>query len=200
MTREKASFVVAQARDRITQQPHSRMAPGPLAGLEIISTPRPGLRRWVLNTLSLGGGREIYAELHHDGTVVLAVNLSWHARSRQDASEVTTPGILVHQDYLGACCRDLCTLTSELARQLRLDSGLLLYAAVTADTSKTVPLIPVVVDPFGFTDIPDYARHPHTIQPVTATLLPVDSDQALKDSAQELFTDLMNQFGLDPQL
>lgn len=200
MTREKAGFVAAQARGRTARQPDSRMIPGPLAGLEIVSTPRPGLRRWVLSTLSLGIGREIHAELHHDGTVVLAANLSRHALRRQDADEAATPGVLVRQDYLGACCRDLCTLTSELARQLRLDSGLLLHATVTAGTPKTVPLIPVVMDPYGFTDIPDHARHPHTIQPVTATLLPADADQALKDSAQELFTDLMNQFGLDPQL
>ncbi|MGY0055009.1 nSTAND1 domain-containing NTPase [Streptomyces sp. LZ34] len=202
MTRQDATAIVMAARDRIDQQAESRTTPGPLTGLQVVtSNPRPGLRCWVLNTLSLRAGRGIYAELHHDGTVLLAANLSWQAlRNNQRADELASLGVLVHQDYLGACCRDVCALTSELARHLRLDSGLLLNAAIAAGTSKNVPLIPVVVDFPGFTDVPDHARHPHKIQPVTTTLLPADGDQALKESAQELFTDLMNQFGLDPQL
>ncbi|MFE9976607.1 hypothetical protein ACFYRD_39410 [Streptomyces hirsutus] len=201
-TRQDATAVVTAARARIDQQAESRTAPGPLTGLQVVTdNPRPGLRRWVLSTLSLRGGREIYAQLHHDGTVLLAANLSWHAlRNNHRADEFASLGVLVHQDYLGACCHDVCALTSELARHLRLDSGLLLNAAIAAGTSKNVPLIPVVVGFPGFTDVPDHARHPHKIQPVTTTLLPADSDQALKESAKELFTDLMNQFGPDPQL
>ncbi|MFI9729522.1 hypothetical protein [Streptomyces sp. NPDC052092] len=60
-----------------------------------------------------------------------------------------------------------------------------------------MPLIPVTVDHPGFASVPDGARYPHTIQLVTASLLPADTDEALQDSAQELFTDLTNQFGLD---
>lgn len=200
MTSESAGFVVAEARERVAQQPHNRMAPGPLTGLEIVSTPRPGLRRWVLNTLSLGAGREIYAELHHDGTVLLAANLSWHALTNHHPDRSQPFGVLVHQDYLGACCRDICTLTSQLARHLRLDSGLLLNATIAAGMERNTPLLPVVQDFPGFTDIPDHARRPHKVQPVTTTFLSADGDEALKESAQELFTDLMNQFGLDPQL
>ncbi|RMB83724.1 helix-turn-helix domain-containing protein [Streptomyces shenzhenensis] len=200
MTRQNASFVVAEARDRIAQQPDSRMAPGPLTGLEIVSTPRPGLRRWVLNTLSLGGGREIYAELHHDGTVVLAANLSWQAMKNSFHADDVPFGLLVHQSFLGACCRDVCVLTSQLARHLRLDSGLLLHATVTVCASKNVSLVPVVMDHPGFPSVPDDAWHPHAVQPVTTGLLPADGDEALKENAQELFTDLMNQFGLDPQM
>ncbi|MGJ3562012.1 hypothetical protein ACR6C2_42720 [Streptomyces sp. INA 01156] len=148
MTRQDATAVVTAACARIDQQAESRTAPGPLTGLQVVTdNPRPGLRRWVLSTLSLRGGREIYAELHHDGTVLLAANLSWHAlRNNHRADELASLGVLVHQNYLGACCHDVCALTSELARHLRLDSGLLLNAALAAGTSKNVPLIPVVVD------------------------------------------------------
>ncbi|WLQ31926.1 hypothetical protein P8A18_00065 [Streptomyces castrisilvae] len=48
--------------------------------------------------------------------------------------------------------------------------------------------------------IPAYARRPHRIQPVTAVLPPTSSDTALDEATHDLFTDLMNQFGLDPQL
>lgn len=64
---------------------------GPPAGLEIVTgNPRPGLRRWVLNTLVLRGGREIYAELHHERTVLLAADLSWHALGR---TQVINPSV-----------------------------------------------------------------------------------------------------------
>lgn len=78
-------------------------------------------------------------------------------------------------------------------------SSLTTHGTVTLQQreAKAVPLIPVTVDHPGFTSVPDGARYPHTIQLVTASLLPADTDEALQDSAQELFTDLTNQFGLD---
>ncbi|MEU3639906.1 hypothetical protein AB0H23_27280 [Streptomyces albogriseolus] len=76
-------------------------------------------------------------------------------------------GLFVHQDTLDARCRHLCILISQLARHLRLDSSLLLHATVTTGPHKAVPLIPVTVDHPGFTSVPDGARYPHTIQPVT---------------------------------
>jgi hypothetical protein len=201
MTREDATAVVTAARDRIARHAPSRTTAGPVTGLQVVTDhPRPGLRRWVLSTSSLRGGREIYAELHHDGSVLLAANLSWHAlRDRHRADELASLGLLLHQEYLGACCLDACALVLELARRLRLDSGLQLNATL-AGPAPGMPLIPVVVDSLGFTEVPGHAHRPHTIQPVTTTVLPTAADQALQESAQELFTDLMNQFGLDPQL
>ncbi|MET8816453.1 ATP-binding protein [Streptomyces sp. NPDC004549] len=196
-THPGAGLVVAQARDRIAHQPGSRLNPGPLTSLETVTNPRPGLRRWVLHTLSLGSGREVYAELHDDGTVVLAANLTWRSSRDRFYADDLPYGLLVYQDTLDACCRDLCVLASQLARHLRLDSTLLLHATITTGTHKAVPLIPVVVDHPGFTSVPNDARYPHTVQPVTASLLPADEDETLKESAQGLFTDLTNQFGLD---
>lgn len=129
---------------------------------------------------------------------MLAANLTFRtSRDHFRGDDHLPAGFFVHQDTLDACCRDLCILTSQLARHLRLDSSLLLHATVTTGLHKAVPLIPVTVDGPGFTSVPDGARYPHTIQPVTASLLPTDTDEALQDSAQELFTDLTNQFGLD---
>ncbi|MEW2621295.1 hypothetical protein [Streptomyces sp. NPDC048106] len=73
--------------------------------------------------------------------------------------------------------------------------------AVTAAPIAPPPALVPVVTGFGdFTNVPDHARHPRRIQPVTATLTPLDEGGALEETAQELFTDVMNQFGLDPQL
>ncbi|MEU6323438.1 hypothetical protein [Streptomyces sp. NPDC047009] len=151
--------------------------------------------------MALGAGREIYAELHHAGTLLLAANLSWHARRNSRADESDSGGLLVRQDYVGACCLDICTTALELARRLQVDSGMQLTATIAAaPTVLTTRLTLIVTDPAGFTDIPDYARHPHRVQPVTAVLTPADTDAVLLRTTQELFTDLMNQFGLDPQM
>ncbi|MDN3271494.1 hypothetical protein [Streptomyces sp. MA15] len=104
----------------------------------------------VTGSTPLDSGREIYAELHHDGTVVLAANLSWQALKNSFHTDHVPFGLLVHQGYLGACCRDVCLLTSQLARHLRLDSGLLLHATVAVGAPKTAPLIPVGTDSSGF--------------------------------------------------
>ncbi|MFJ3106512.1 helix-turn-helix domain-containing protein [Streptomyces sp. NPDC086835] len=199
--REDATTVINSARARSRTLTTNDLTPGPLAGLQIVtSNPRPGLRRWVLNTLTLGGGREIYAELHHDGSVVLAANLSWKA-IREDFLGEAAPEweALVHQAFLGACCRDLAATAQELGRRLRVD-GVLHLTATIARSGPGSGLAPVVIEYGGFTDIPAYARRPHLIQPVVGTLIPTGGDDALRETAQDLFTDLMTQFGLDPQM
>ncbi len=199
LTREETTTVARAARRRAGDP----MRPGPLTSLEIVtSNPRPGLRRWVLNTLLLQGAREVHAELHHDGTVLLAANVSWNAARHLPADAIPDAGVAASQDFIGACCRDLTTTAWELARRLRVDSALHLTAALTAVTPSPTPpaLIPVTTAFGGFTDVPDHARHPLRIQPVTATLTPLDEVEALQETAQNLFTDVMNQFGLDPQL
>ncbi|MGI5372577.1 hypothetical protein [Streptomyces iakyrus] len=180
------------------------MRPGPLASLETVTgNPRPGLRRWVLSTLLLPGAREVHAELHHDGTVLLAASVSWHAAHHLAAEDLPDTGVAVSEDFIGACCRDLTNAAWELARRLRVDSALQLTATLAVVTSSpttpTPALVPVVTGFGGFTDVPNHARHPRRIQPVTATLTPLDEAEALAGTAQELFTDVMNQFGLDPQ-
>ncbi|GGT02698.1 hypothetical protein GCM10010206_76650 [Streptomyces cinerochromogenes] len=201
LTREETTAVVQAAR----RQGGDPMRPGPLTSLEVVTgNPRPGLRRWVLSTLLLPGAREVHAELHHDGTVLLAANVSWNAARHLVAGDLPDAGVAVSQDFIGACCRDLTTTAWELARRLRVDSALQLTATLTAvPSSPTTPppaLVPVITAFGGFTDVPAHARHPRRIQPVTATLTPLDEAEALKETAQDLFTDVMNQFGLDPQL
>jgi hypothetical protein len=152
----------------------------------------------------LPGAREVHAELHHDGTVLLAASVSWDAARHLTAGDLPDAGVAVSEDFIGACCRDLTTIAWELARRLRVDSALQLTATLTAvtpsPTTLSPALVPVVTGFGGFTDVPGHARHPRRIQSVTATLTPLDETEALKETAQELFTDVMNQFGLDPQL
>jgi hypothetical protein len=55
----------------------------------------------VLSTLTLGGGREIYAELHHDGSVVPAADLSWKAMREAVPGEVPEECLVLRQDVVG---------------------------------------------------------------------------------------------------
>ncbi|GAA2639294.1 hypothetical protein GCM10010425_49130 [Streptomyces spororaveus] len=194
LARESAAVLCETARTRSRRLAGNPLAAGPLTGLEIVR-PRPGLRRWVFSTLPLlmGQGRGIYAELHHDGSTVLAVNLSWNAMRGSGRADESAPGILVDADVTGAACRDVLTLAQDLARHLRVDSTLHVTTAIV--TAEPTPLTPVVTEHGVFTSIPDEARRPRRIQPVTTQVNPADEDDVLREHAQETFTDLMNQFG-----
>ncbi|MEU6118259.1 ATP-binding protein [Streptomyces sp. NPDC047117] len=191
---DDAFAAVRTAQTRSQQLTGNPTVTGVLSGL--LSTPRPGLRCWVMQTLTLGVGRQLYAELHHDGSMVLAADLSGKLA---DDGFLQPPenSLLVDQDYTAGCCCDAVTITQELARCLGVDSALRLTASVAAATPTA--LVPVTTFS-GFKEIPDRARYPHRVQTVSALLRPIDTEDVLRSTAQEVFTDLMNQFGLDPQL
>ncbi|MBY8864520.1 hypothetical protein [Streptomyces sennicomposti] len=160
--------------------------------------PRPGLRRWVLSTLTRNLGRQIHTELHHDGTAVLVANLTWMTVRGDLDADPAAIGIPVDEDVTGACCRDAVAVAYELAHRLHVDSSVHLTATIAMP--HPTPLVPVVTEYGGYRSIPDHARRPRRIQSVTATMTPTDDDDRLRASAQEVFTDLMNQFGLTPRL
>ncbi|WP_369032766.1 AlbA family DNA-binding domain-containing protein [Streptomyces adonidis] len=199
LTREGAGHICRTAMDHSQRLTRDRHADSPLQMLNVmLRDPRPGLRRWVFTTLSPRTGREIHTELHHDGSTVLAVNLSWRALRRQDAEPQAT-GLLVDTDVTAAACRDTLALASELARHLGVDSSSHVQAVII--TADPVPLTPVVTEHGGaFRVIPDRARRPRRIQTVTALVNPADEDDLLRESAQELLTDLMHQFGITAHL
>ncbi|WP_161194978.1 ATP-binding protein [Streptomyces sp. SID8367] len=199
LTREAASMLCGNARAISERLTRDRYTISPLHTLEsVLSTPRPGLRRWVFSTLSPRMGREIHSELHHDGSTVLAANLTWRAWPRQPAG-VRTDGLPVDTDITAAACRDALAQARELARHLGQDSSCHVQAAIT--TFESQPLIPIVTHGGGdFRDIADRARHPRRIQTVTTQVNPADDDEQLRAGAQELLTDLSNQFGINSHL
>ncbi|MEV0695488.1 ATP-binding protein [Streptomyces sp. NPDC050388] len=198
-TREDTTAVAAAAR----RHSQAVTTPGPLASLQIVTHhPRPGLRRWVLSTLPLKDARGVHAELHHDGTVLPAAHVSWRAARQHRTDDNPDADLRVSQDFVGACCREVCAPARELARRPRVDSAPQLTATLTAVApSPAAPaLVPVATYDHAFTQTPDHARRLRRIRPATGTLTPADDAEALQENAQELFTDLMNQFGLDPQM
>ncbi|MGW1364998.1 AlbA family DNA-binding domain-containing protein [Streptomyces chartreusis] len=198
LTREQAGSLCHTATAHSQRLTRDQLTGSPLQTLSIVlNDPRPGLRRWVFSTLSPRTGREIHTELHHDGSTVLAVNLSWNALRRRD-DEPQATGLLVDTDVTAAACRDTLALARELARHLGVDSSSHVHAAIT--TAEPEPLTPIATEHGAFQHIPDRARRPRRIQTVTALVSPADEDELLRENAQELFTDLMNQFGITGHL
>ncbi|MFJ5157063.1 hypothetical protein ACIQCF_37130 [Streptomyces sp. NPDC088353] len=198
LAREKVGDVCTTALVHSQRLTRDSRTVAPLRALDaVLHNPRPGLRRWVFSTLPLNLGREIHTELHHDGSTVLAVNLSWRAL-RGDSADPRTTGLPVDADITAAACRDALALASELARHLGVDSSSHVRAAIV--TAEPTPLTPLVTDYGGLRSVPDHARRPRRIQPVTALVHPADEDDLLGLSAQEILTDLVSRFGITARL
>ncbi|MGW2790684.1 AlbA family DNA-binding domain-containing protein [Streptomyces sp. NPDC001251] len=195
-SRNDAAGILAKALEASRRRPDNQFpGMGPLNSLSSVAdNPRPGLRRWVASTLSLRTGREVLAELHDDGTVVLALNVSWKATQEEYAGG---DGLPVRQDTVRSACHDLLSITSELGKLLRVDSAHHITATLRTPGVPPSPMIPVVSQFNGaFTDVPSYATRPRRIQPATTLLPPAGTDESNSRAVQELFTDLTNQFGL----
>ncbi|MER7195374.1 hypothetical protein [Streptomyces flaveolus] len=71
LAREKAPGLCAMARARSQHLTRNPLAVGPLTGLEIVSANPPARAAPLGLQLPLRTGREIYTELHHEGSTVL---------------------------------------------------------------------------------------------------------------------------------
>ncbi|MFP8963233.1 hypothetical protein ACLIYP_22170 [Streptomyces nanhaiensis] len=97
-----------------------------------------------------------------------------------------------------ACCYDLVAAVQGLQRKLRLDSTQQITVTITptGGPRALAPLTSVFGDVYGPGSTPPYARRPHHIQPVHALFSPAAGDDEGRGIAEEVHTDLMNQFGL----
>ncbi|MFI1890701.1 helix-turn-helix domain-containing protein [Streptomyces jumonjinensis] len=195
LSRDGAREILQDARSRSYQLQTRPTVPGPLRAMgDRLDNPRPGLRRWMCSTLELSYNREIITELHHDGTVVMATNLSWLRDVEEPPGE--DGDIPVYERLVDACSHDLVATVQQLQRSLRLDSTQQMTATITT-TGKPRALAPFTdVHGIGRDSTPPFARRPHHIQPVHTLLSPTAGDDEGRSTAEEIRTDLMNQFGL----
>lgn len=197
MNRDAAREVLEAAKTRARLLHARELVPGPLVGMgpDIRLNPRPGLRRWVCNNLQSPMNREIITELHYDGTVVMAANLSF---IREGGAELPgrDDGLRVSERLVTACCYDFIATAQEHQRKLRLDSSLQLTALIISPGKPRAmaPLTSTWGD--GAETEPPYTRRPHHLQPAHTVLSPAAADEEGRSSADELCTDLMSQFGL----
>lgn len=161
----------------------------------IVPQARAGLRRWVvsnfLTSAEASGTRPVFAELHHDGTSVLATNLSWRALGQREDVKVPLP---VRTDILAPAACDAVALATELRRSLLADSALDVIATVVAHPGQ--PHFTAVTDDYGHAIVPDYARRPPRFLPSTAEIPPAPGTETLREVARDLSAGILNQFGL----
>jgi hypothetical protein len=196
VSRDEAREVLEAAVQRAAALHAREWVPGPLVGMgpDVRLNPRPGLRRWVCNNLESSINREIITELHYDGTVVMAANLTYIRESQEPPGQ--DDDLLLSERLVKACCYDFVATTQEQQRKLRMDSTLQLAATVISP-DKPRPFAPRTSSwSDGAESTPPYARRPRHIQPAHTVLSPAVADDEGRSSAEELFTDLMSQFGV----
>ncbi|MFF7648180.1 hypothetical protein ACFZCX_49460 [Streptomyces canus] len=168
---------------------------------DALINPRPGLRRWVSSTLEIDYIRNSMIELHHEGTVTMATNVSWRPPSEEErpsfSEEAGITGALpVSQRVLEAGCGDFVAATQELQRKLRLDSTQQIIATIYASNGPGALEPRTAVFGDGRESTPPYARKPHHVEPVHTLMSPIADDEEAMRVAEELSNDLMSQFGL----
>lgn len=198
MGQDEARQVLEAATKRVRVLHPQPLVPGPLVGMgpDTRLNPRPGLRRWVCNNLQSPINREIITELHYDGTVTMAANLSFIRGSEEPPGP--EDDLPVSERVVTACCYDFVATVQEQQKKLRLDSTVQLTAAITSPGTPRAlaPLTSAWGDFQVRESTPSYARRPHHLQPVYAPLSPAAADEEGRSSAAELCADLMSQFGL----
>ncbi len=132
MSRDQAREVLEAAKTRARVLHARDLVPGPLVGMgpDTRLNPRPGLRRWVCNNLQSPMNREIITELHYDGTVVMAANLSFIRAGGGEELPGQDDVLQVSERLVTACCYDFIATAQEHQRKLRLDSTLQLTSLI----------------------------------------------------------------------
>ncbi|MFJ9891605.1 helix-turn-helix domain-containing protein [Streptomyces sp. NPDC091287] len=199
LNRDEARYLLGVAEERGRKLP-TRRIPGPMTGMGYaLLNPRPGLRRWVASTMEIDDNRNSMIELHHDGTVTLATNVSWRPYAEEQrslAEEGVNEALPVSQRVVAAACGDFVTIVQELQRKLRLDSTQQITATIYASDGPGA-LEARTADFGGGREVaPPCTRRPHHIQPVHTLLPPIADNEETARVSEELSNDLMSQFGL----
>lgn len=155
-----------------------------------------GLNCWIITNRSFGRppSREVYVELHHDGSVVLAVN----AGERTLRPPADQPiGSVINSDVIEQACADLETLILAATRARRIDSPIRLRMSVVSD-----PAFPVqcATRDFGSYVISSAAPELVRVRPVAAELPAGAAEDSTKAVSAQLAAGILNQFGLACQL
>jgi hypothetical protein len=176
----------------------------------LTGTPQVGLRCWIEGNFlhpfkgSTPRGRRMLVELHHDGTVVYAVDASWYARQKDVIPTEPPQGAYTPVEtrvvQVAAC--EMVALSHEFRRVRRIDSGTDLAAVIVSGEKSPAPGLPFpgyapVIENLGFLDVPSTARCPKKIFQVGSELPPAADRTGLGDCAQSLASGLLNQFGLE---
>jgi hypothetical protein len=174
------------------------MYESPVAVLQLLagglSDVTVGLNSWVVANRAREGAqraREVRVELLHDGSFVLAVNLS--QRTLRDWSQRPAGMGIVNVDVVERTCLDLEALVLQVLRTGRIDSPMLVQASVASE--ERLPLTYAVRE-FVDYEIPVSAPVLPRLRPVTVEVPAGATEEQTKPASAELAAGILNQFGL----
>ncbi|MCX4824881.1 ATP-binding protein [Streptomyces sp. NBC_01142] len=177
----------------------------------LVGNPQVGLQRWVEGNFlhpfkgPLPKGRLLMVELHHDGTVVYAVDVSSFVLAKNAGPN--TPNVAPYLPVeslvvqVGVC--EAVALAHEFRMARRIDSSTDLTAVVTCNPeahrrgSQPFAGFAPVLERNGFMDVPSGARCPTKLLPAGSELPPAPDSAALRDCAQSLSAGVLNQLGIE---
>ncbi|WP_404200198.1 AlbA family DNA-binding domain-containing protein [Streptomyces tauricus] len=173
--------------------------------------PRVGLRRWVDGNFltaprQRSRGRLAMVELHHDGTVVYAVDVSQGAYRAgalpPDEFGKAVP-VEAHIVQSGVCDAVALTRETQLARNLTSSTDLAATLVCDPDSHRDAHRFAgfiAVLQIHGFPEVPKDCRGPIAIRQVGYELAPLAGIEELRAAAASLASGLLNQFGVESQL
>ncbi|BDZ43430.1 hypothetical protein GCM10025865_27290 [Paraoerskovia sediminicola] len=163
---------------------------------DLETNPRQGLRRWVLRYRSETGRGTIgapYAELHHDGTVVLA----YPALARRTPNE-TDDRVAIEAGWVEQISSAIVALTVRWHRERALHGGARIRIGARFDASSSdasLWLHGMERAGFSYPCIPDWSFPVMNVEP-TDVILQGEADlRARADVAVELAESVLHQFG-----
>ncbi|WP_229697655.1 AlbA family DNA-binding domain-containing protein [Streptomyces lasiicapitis] len=152
---------------------------------------RVGLRRWTESTFLIPeyrtSSRAVMVELHHDGSVVVAADLS--TRLEIDS------GIPVDTSVVRTLAREAVCAAD--AHRLDRAADTTVEITATVATAGTEQRLVPYGDGYGSPQPVETTRRPKRLMPASTELAPNADDQALRDCAKELAEGLLHQFGIN---
>lgn len=153
---------------------------------------RVGLRRWTESNFLIPDrradkdSRGAMVEFHHDGTVVVCVDLSTRLASGDD--------VAVNTQVLSNAVGEAVCLADAHRLHRAADTAIEITATVSARPGRRlVPFGSGYERPAPVRD----ARHPKRLLPASANLFPAADDDSLRACAHELNCGLLHQFGIN---
>ncbi|MGW0423274.1 AlbA family DNA-binding domain-containing protein [Streptomyces sp. NPDC003015] len=191
-TRAEAAAILRQAIKRAVRVRDDSDRPPVLDGRPAEDL-RVGLRRWtgtnfLTSDYRLSSGRRgILLELHHDGGIVVCVDLSSRLAAGDD--------IAVDTGALGTAVHEAVVIADAHRLHRAPDTSIEITAAVaTTDTERRI--VPYSYD-FGSAAPVEGVRHPRRLLPYSTELAANADDHTLRAGACELADGLLHQFGID---
>ncbi|MEU0001858.1 ATP-binding protein [Streptomyces microflavus] len=183
---------------KIAGRLHDEYSPASVMSRVLNSGTHVGLRRWVASNLLVPdqrtSARGVMAELHHDGSTILCVEVSSDAHQLGDRIPVDTW-------LLNAAITDAVGIVEAFRLSRAPDTSVDITAtvAVTAADSERPALVPIGYQ-WGRSAVIEDCRHPARLLPASTELGPVADDEILRACVAELRSGLLNQFGVTVSL